>query len=78
MKFWPLGVIRTRKRASLTGWLILIFGFISTALLTSYVIKKNEYEDRLRFNYEKTTIIRRIETRMENLEGALIQIRPFC
>ncbi|MFP5384611.1 MAG: CHASE domain-containing protein [Bacteriovoracia bacterium] len=77
MKFWSSGDIRLNRKASFVGWFILLFGFITTALVTSYVIKKNEREDRLRFDYEKNTIIRRIEASMQNFEGALVQTRAF-
>lgn len=59
------------------GLPIVLIGLLLTSLATFYVSKKNSEEDKLRFEYEMNFIIRRIQARMENYEGALIQTRAF-
>lgn len=65
------------KISRLLDWIIIIIGLLSTSLVTFYVSEKNRSEDQLRFNYETNVILRRIQTRMQNYESALIELRAF-
>lgn len=61
----------------LLDWIIVTLGLLSTLLVTIYVSNKNRAEDEIRFQYETKMALRRIQTRMANYEGTLIQLRAF-
>jgi CHASE1-domain containing sensor protein len=63
------------KLTRILDWIIIIIGLVSTGLVTLYVSQKNLKEDRLRFQYETNSLVRRIQNRMQNYEGALLQLR---
>lgn len=59
------------------GWIALFIGLSTTALISYYIYSKNLYEDKLRFEYEADQVWSRIQYRMDQYEGALIQARAF-
>jgi two-component system OmpR family sensor kinase len=67
--------MKFERKSTFPGWPILIIGIITTSLVAYYVAQKNRTEDLLRFDYEMALIIRRIQSRMDQYEAALIQTR---
>jgi two-component system OmpR family sensor kinase len=54
----------------------LVF-FITICVITFYISSKRAEEDQLRFEYEANFLTRKIQSRMESYEGALIGIRAY-
>lgn len=65
------------KITRLLDWIIIVIGLLSTSLVTYYVSEKNRVQDELRFAYETNVILRKIQIRMQNYEGALLELRAF-
>ncbi len=65
------------KSSKWGAWPILLGGILLSIFATYYVAKKNQNEDKLRFEYEKDSFLERFEGRMKGYEGALIQARAF-
>lgn len=77
MKLQPSLSSEPEKKNVLAGILILVIGLLLTAIITYYFAMMNKAEDLMRFDYETHLIIRRIQNRMSQYEGALIQTRAF-
>jgi two-component system OmpR family sensor kinase len=65
------------SRALFGSFVILGLSLLSTVIISQYVDKKNLREDTIRLDYEANLLVRRIQTRMETYESALIQTRAF-
>lgn len=65
------------KNSIIASWAIVLIGFLISSLVTYFVAKKNRAEDELKFEYETNNLIRRIQNRISQYEGALIQTRAF-
>lgn len=56
---------------------ITVVGLLATSLITTYIYRSLQNEDRMRFEYEAEQIVRRIQYRMDNYIGAILQTRAF-
>lgn len=77
MKLDPFSDIKLDRQNLISAGLILLLGLIITSFATYFVHKKNNNEDHLKFNFQKNSFLRKLDSRMESYENALIQTRAF-
>lgn len=77
MKLDPFSDIKLDRQNLISASLIFFVGILITGLATYYVHKKNKNEDHLKFTFQKNSFLRKLDSRMDSYESALIQTRAF-
>lgn len=67
----------TDQSKKFADWVLVLISLISIAGITYYISLKRAEEDLIRFEYEASLITRKIQTRMDSYEAALIETRAF-